>query len=83
MIILFIFISEWRHPGGKNISVATAKSRQIVAAVGKEVFYIEIKDKNLEQIRFFIKLCQIFFCFYFGIRISKIAKNTFVLFRDL
>lgn len=45
------FCSEWKHTTEKNISVATAKNQQIVAAVGKEVFYIEIGDEKLEQIR--------------------------------
>eukprot|EP00111_Clytia_hemisphaerica_P011207 TCONS_00032834-protein len=42
-------VCEWKHEGGKHISIATAQKKQLVLAVGKEVFHFEIEDENLKQ----------------------------------
>ena len=43
-------VCEWKHPGGKNISVATCQTHQMLLAIGKEVFYIEIEEGNFHQV---------------------------------
>ncbi|KXJ10807.1 DNA damage-binding protein 1a [Exaiptasia diaphana] len=43
-------VSEWRHHSGKNISVGACNSLQVVAAVGSELYYIEIRVGELVQI---------------------------------
>ena len=43
-------VCEWKHPNGKNISIATCQRQQMVLAVGKEVFYIEVEEGNLHQV---------------------------------
>ncbi|XP_072033765.1 DNA damage-binding protein 1-like [Amphiura filiformis] len=42
-------VSEWRPSSGKNISVASCNSRQIVCAVGKDLFYLEIHEGEVRQ----------------------------------
>ncbi|KAK3726388.1 hypothetical protein QZH41_016253 [Actinostola sp. cb2023] len=48
--LIIYFISEWKHWSGKNISVAACNAEQVVAAVGSELFYIEIRIGELVQI---------------------------------
>ncbi|XP_048584985.1 DNA damage-binding protein 1 [Nematostella vectensis] len=43
-------VSEWKHPSAKNISVASCNTEQVVAAVGSELYYIEIMPGELRQI---------------------------------
>ena len=43
---------EWRHSAGKNISVASCNGNQVVCAVGSELFYLEINQGELKQIRY-------------------------------
>ncbi|CAH3106628.1 unnamed protein product [Pocillopora meandrina] len=43
-------VCEWRHPGGKNISVCACNSGQLVLAVGCELYYLEIIAGNLNLI---------------------------------
>ncbi|XP_065284154.1 DNA damage-binding protein 1-like [Dermacentor albipictus] len=43
-------LNEWKPPGGRNISVVTCNQSQIVCAVRKEVFCLEIGDGVLNQI---------------------------------
>ncbi|XP_070551484.1 DNA damage-binding protein 1-like [Ptychodera flava] len=41
---------EWKPSSGKNISVASCNTRQIVCAVGSELFYLEIHAGEVTQI---------------------------------
>ncbi|CAH1785310.1 unnamed protein product [Owenia fusiformis] len=43
-------ISEWKPSSGKNISVASCNNCQVVCAVGKEIYYLEIKDGSTTEI---------------------------------
>ncbi|XP_048462818.1 DNA damage-binding protein 1 isoform X2 [Rhincodon typus] len=45
-------VSEWKEPNGKNISVASCNNSQVVVAVGRVLFYLEIHPKELKQISF-------------------------------
>ena len=44
-------VSEWKEPNGKNISVASCNSCQVVVAVGRVLYYLEIHPRELKQIR--------------------------------
>lgn len=44
-------VSEWKEPNGKNISVASCNSNQVVVAVGRALYYLEIQPQELRQIR--------------------------------
>lgn len=44
-------VSEWKEPNGKNISVASCNSNQVVVAVGRALYYLEIRPQELRQIR--------------------------------
>lgn len=55
-------VSEWKEPQGKNISVASCNSSQVVVAVGRALYYLQIHPQELRQIRYrsvFI-LCVVF-----------------------
>ncbi|KAL3841910.1 hypothetical protein ACJMK2_019999 [Sinanodonta woodiana] len=43
-------VNEWKNPGGKNISLGSCNSKQVVVAVGSELFYLKIQDGSLKQI---------------------------------
>ncbi|KAJ6654120.1 hypothetical protein lerEdw1_007388 [Lerista edwardsae] len=43
-------VSEWKEPNGKNISVASCNSSQVVVAVGRVLYYLEIHPQELKQI---------------------------------
>jgi len=43
-------VSEWKHPSSKNISVAACNNAQMMLAIGKEIFYMQIQEANLKQI---------------------------------
>ncbi|NWI58972.1 DDB1 protein, partial [Calyptomena viridis] len=43
-------VSEWKEPNGKNISVASCNTNQVVVAVGRALFYLEIRPQELRQI---------------------------------
>ncbi|XP_033123862.1 DNA damage-binding protein 1-like [Anneissia japonica] len=45
-------VAEWKAPSGKNISVASCNSVQVVCAVGSDLFYLEIYSGELKQISF-------------------------------
>ena len=49
-------VGEWRHSAGKNISVASCNGNQVVCAVGSELFYLEINQGELKQIRYILVL---------------------------
>lgn len=44
-------VSEWKEPQGKNISVASCNSNQVVVAVGRALYYLQIHPQELRQIR--------------------------------
>lgn len=44
-------VSEWKEPQGKNISVASCNSSQVVVAVGRALYYLQIHPQELRQIR--------------------------------
>ncbi|CAN0264375.1 unnamed protein product [Lampetra planeri] len=44
-------VSEWKEPSGKNISVASCNSAQVVCAVGRMLFYLDISAGQLKQVR--------------------------------
>uniref|UniRef100_A0A8W4FAP7 Damage specific DNA binding protein 1 n=1 Tax=Sus scrofa TaxID=9823 RepID=A0A8W4FAP7_PIG len=43
-------VSEWKEPQGKNISVASCNSNQVVVAVGRALYYLQIHPQELRQI---------------------------------
>ncbi|XP_069757568.1 DNA damage-binding protein 1 isoform X2 [Narcine bancroftii] len=45
-------VSEWKEPNGKNISVASCNNSQVVVAVGRVLYYLEIHPRELKQISF-------------------------------
>ncbi|KAJ8248901.1 hypothetical protein GJAV_G00228990 [Gymnothorax javanicus] len=45
-------VSEWKEPQGRNISVAACNSTQVVLAVGRVLYYLEIHRGELKQISF-------------------------------
>lgn len=46
-------ISEWKEPQGRNISVAACNSTQVVLAVGRVLYYLQILSGELKQIRYY------------------------------
>lgn len=44
-------VSEWKEPQGRNISVAACNHTQVVLAVGRVLYYIQILAGELKQIR--------------------------------
>jgi DNA damage-binding protein 1 len=45
-------VSEWKEPLGRNISVAACNSSQVVLAVGRALYYLQILSGELKQIRY-------------------------------
>uniref|UniRef100_A0A6Q2Y5T6 DNA damage-binding protein 1 n=1 Tax=Esox lucius TaxID=8010 RepID=A0A6Q2Y5T6_ESOLU len=45
-------VSEWKEPQGRNISVAACNSSQVVLAVGRALYYLQILSGELKQIRY-------------------------------
>ncbi|XP_042599290.1 DNA damage-binding protein 1-like [Cyprinus carpio] len=43
-------VSEWKEPQGRNISVASCNSTQVVLAVGRVLYYLQILSGELKQI---------------------------------
>ena len=43
-------VSEWKEPQGRNISVAACNHTQVVLAVGRALFYLQILAGELKQI---------------------------------
>uniref|UniRef100_A0A3P9NAD1 DNA damage-binding protein 1 n=1 Tax=Poecilia reticulata TaxID=8081 RepID=A0A3P9NAD1_POERE len=43
-------VSEWKEPQGKNISVAACNHTQVVLAVGRALYYLQILAGELKQI---------------------------------
>ncbi|XP_016108663.1 DNA damage-binding protein 1 [Sinocyclocheilus grahami] len=43
-------VSEWKEPQGKTISVASCNSSQVVLAVGRVLYYLQILTGELKQI---------------------------------
>ncbi|KAK3102365.1 hypothetical protein FSP39_010832 [Pinctada imbricata] len=43
-------VSEWRHPGGKNISLASCNTCQVITAVGSELYYLELAPGCINQV---------------------------------
>ncbi|XP_067275415.1 DNA damage-binding protein 1 [Pseudorasbora parva] len=43
-------VSEWKEPQGRNISVASCNSSQVVLAVGRVLYYLQILTGELKQI---------------------------------
>lgn len=44
-------LKEWKHPGGKNISLASSNTCQVVACVGSELYYLELLQGDIKQVR--------------------------------
>lgn len=44
-------VSEWSHPGGKNISLGSCNQTQVVVAAGSELFLLEIQAGAIKQVR--------------------------------
>ncbi|ESO97964.1 hypothetical protein LOTGIDRAFT_209160 [Lottia gigantea] len=43
-------VAEWRHKEGKNISLASCNACQVVIAVGRDVYYLEIQSGQITEI---------------------------------
>ena len=48
--IIYTF-SKWEPPSNKNISTASCNSVQVIVAVGRDLYYIEIQPDSLQQVR--------------------------------
>lgn len=44
-------LKEWKHSGGKNISLASSNTCQVVACVGSELYYLELLQGDIKQVR--------------------------------
>ena len=42
---------KWEPPSGKNISTASCNSVQVIVAVGRELYYLEIQPDSLKLVR--------------------------------
>ena len=42
--------SKWEPPSGKNISTASCNSVQVIVAVGRELYYLEIQPDGLKLV---------------------------------
>ncbi|XP_053576428.1 DNA damage-binding protein 1 [Bombina bombina] len=45
-------VSEWKEPQGRKVSVCSCNSRQVLLAVGRVLYYLEILAGELRQISF-------------------------------
>uniref|UniRef100_A0A665WFB3 DNA damage-binding protein 1 n=1 Tax=Echeneis naucrates TaxID=173247 RepID=A0A665WFB3_ECHNA len=45
-----VLVSEWKEPQGRNISVAACNHTQVVLAVGRALYYLQILAGELKQI---------------------------------
>ncbi|XP_069021721.1 DNA damage-binding protein 1 [Embiotoca jacksoni] len=45
-----VLVSEWKEPQGRNISVAACNHTQVVLAVGRVLYYLQILAGELKQI---------------------------------
>jgi DNA damage-binding protein 1 len=43
-------VSEWQSPSGRNISVVACNPTQVIAAVGCDIYYLEILAGNIAQL---------------------------------
>ena len=43
--------SKWEPPSGKNISTASCNSVQVIVAIGRELYYLEIQPDGLKLVR--------------------------------
>jgi len=41
---------EWKPPDERNISVANCNSSQVVCAIGRDLYYIEIESGSLKSV---------------------------------
>uniref|UniRef100_A0AAY4BGX3 DNA damage-binding protein 1 n=1 Tax=Denticeps clupeoides TaxID=299321 RepID=A0AAY4BGX3_9TELE len=69
-------VSEWKEPQGRNISVAACNSKQVVLAVGRVLYYIQILTGELKQISHYL-LCALGdgALFYFGLDLQSGALS--------
>ena len=44
-------LSEWKHPGGKNISLGSCNQGQVVVAVGSELYLLKILTGQIKEVR--------------------------------
>jgi len=44
-------LGEWSHPKGKNISLGSCNTTQVVVAAGSELFLLEITAGAIKQAR--------------------------------
>ena len=47
----YAIVREWKPPNGKTISKSTASNSQIMVASGCELYYLEIGEGELKQVR--------------------------------
>ena len=53
-VVVFMYLnscSKWEPPSGKNISTASCNSVQVIVAVGRELYYLEIQPDSLKLVR--------------------------------
>ena len=53
-VVMFVYLnscSKWEPPSGKNISTASCNSVQVIVAVGRELYYLEIQPDSLKLVR--------------------------------
>uniref|UniRef100_A0A668VY59 DNA damage-binding protein 1 n=1 Tax=Oreochromis aureus TaxID=47969 RepID=A0A668VY59_OREAU len=69
-------VSEWKEPQGRNISVAACNHTQVVLAVGRALYYLQILAGELKQISYYL-LCALGdgALFYFGLDLQTGALS--------
>ncbi|XP_067655980.1 DNA damage-binding protein 1-like isoform X1 [Haliotis asinina] len=43
-------VAEWKHPSGKNISLASCNTCQAVVAIGSELYYLKILTGDIKEV---------------------------------
>jgi uncharacterized membrane protein YkgB len=51
LMFFFLVCSKWVPPDGNNISNVACNSSQVVVAVGRNLYYLEIGQESLELVR--------------------------------
>ena len=48
--LLLYMCSKWEPPSGKNISTASCNNVQVIVAVGRDLYYLEIQPDGLKLV---------------------------------
>lgn len=72
-------ICEWKPPGDRRISVVTCNSSQLICASACDIYYIELNEGQLTQIRFAFCLIKTIWIMYNEFQIITICfKSNYI-----